>query len=152
MCVYSTGRHGVPPDAAWAAANVVCDAAAVAVAIAAGPAESVAAQPANKAGPAAPVKPAAPPAAAAQTVAVHRVASVQASATDAADAAPPQYVAAPVTAVATAAPELSAEACKWLDWRFTPKRVVPTPAQPQDFTRSAAGPATASLFFRNGHD
>jgi len=28
--------------------------------------------------------------------------------------------------------------------------VVPTPAQPQEFTRSAAGTATASLFARNG--
>jgi len=63
-----------------------------------------------------------------------------------------QHVAAPVTAVATAAPELSAEACKWLDWSFTPKRVVPTPAQPQEFTRSAPGTATASLFARNGHN
>ena len=80
LCVCSTGRHGAPPDAAWAAANVICDAAAVAVAIAAEPAEYVAAQPARKAGPAAPVKPAAPPAAAARTVTVHRVVSVQASA------------------------------------------------------------------------
>jgi len=107
LCMCSTGRHGAPPDAAWAAGNVVCDAAAVEVAIAAGSAESVAAQPASKAGPAAPVKPAAPPAAAARTVTVHRVVSVQASATDATDAAALQYVAAPVTAVATAAPELS---------------------------------------------
>jgi len=152
LCVCSTGRHGAPPDAAWAAANVICDAAAVAVAIAAEPAEYVAAQPARKAGPAAPVKPAAPPAAAAWTVTVHRVGPVQASGTDATDAAPLQYVGAPVTAVATAAPELSAEACKWLDWRLTPKRVVPTPAQPQEFTRSAAGTATASLFARNGHN
>jgi len=142
----------VPPDAAWVAAIVVFDAAAVAVGIAAGPAESVAAQPANKAGPAAPVKPAAPPAAAARTVTVHRVVSVQASATDATDAAALQYVAAPVTAVETAAKELSAEACKRLDWRFTHKGVVPTPAQPQEFTRSAAGTATASLFARNGHN
>ena len=126
--------------------------AAVAVAVAAGPAEYVAAQPANKAGPAAPVKPAAPPAAAARTVTVHRVVSVQASATDATDAAALQYVAAPVTAVETAAKELSAEACKRLDWRFTHKGVVPTPAQPQEFTRSAAGTATASLFARNGHN
>jgi len=80
LCVCSTGRHGMPSDAAWAAANSVCDAAAVAVAIAAGPAESVAAQPANKAGPAAPVKPAAPPAAAARTVTINLVVSVQASA------------------------------------------------------------------------
>jgi len=105
--------------------------AAVAVAIAARPAKYVAAQPANMAGPAAQVKPAAPPAAAARTVTVHRVVSVQASGTDATDAAPLQHVAAPVTAVATAAPELSAEACKWLDWSFTPKRVIPTPAQSQ---------------------
>jgi len=126
--------------------------AAVAVAIAAGPAEYVAVQPANKAGPAAPVKPAAPPAAAGRTVTVHRVVSVQASETDTTYAAPLQHVAAPVTAVATAAPELSAEACKWLDWSFTPKRVVPTPAQPQEFTRSAPGTATASLFARNGHN
>jgi len=142
----------MPSDAAWAAANSVCDAAAVAVAIAAGPAESVAAQPANKAGPAAPVKPAAPPAAAARTVTINLVVSVQASATDATDHAPLQYVAAPVTAVAAAAPEPSAEACKWLEWRFTPKHVVPTPAQPQEFTRSEAGTAAASLFSRNDHD
>ena len=112
------------------------------MAIAAGPAENVAAQPANKAGPAAPVKPAAPPPEAARTVTVHLVVSVEASATDARDAALLQYVAAPVTAVATAAPELSAEACKWIDWRCTPKRVDPTPAQPQEFTRSAAGTVT----------
>jgi len=142
----------VPPDAAWEAANVIFDAAVVAVAIAAGPADSVAAQPANKAGPTAPVKPAAPPAAAARTVTVHRVGSVQASATDATDAAPLQYVAAPVTAVATAAPDFSAEACKWLDWRLTPNRLVPTPSQPQEITRSAAVTATASLFARNGHN
>jgi len=121
------------------------------VAVAAGPAEYAAAQPANKAGPAAPVKPAAPPAAAARAVTVHRVVCVQASATDATDAAPLQHFAAPVTAVAPAAPELRAEACKWLDWSFTPKPVVPTRAQPQEFTRSAAGTATASLFARNGH-
>jgi len=150
LCVCSTGRNGVPPDAAWAAANVVCDAAAVAVAIAAGPAESVAAQPANKAGHTAPVKPAAPPAAAARRVTVHL--EVQASASDATDAAPLQYVATPLTVVETAAPELSAEACKFLDWRFTPKRVVPKPAKPQEFTRSAAGTATASLFARIGHN
>jgi len=108
----------VPPDAAWTAANVFCDAAAVAVAISAGPAESVAAQPANKVGPAAPVKPPAPPAAAARTDTVHRVISVYASATDATDAARLQYVTAPVNAMETAAPELSGEACKWLDWRL----------------------------------
>jgi len=110
LCVCSTGRHGAPPDSAWAAANVVCDAVAVAVAIAAGPAESVAAQPANKAGRAVPVKLAAPPAAAERTVTAHRVVSVQVSATDATEAAPLQSVAAPSTAEATAAPKLSAEA------------------------------------------
>jgi len=152
LCVCSTSRHGVPPDAAWAAANVVCDAAAVAVAIAEGPAEYVAAQPANKAGPAAPVKPTTPPQAAPRTVPVHLVVSVKASVTDATDAALLQYVAAPVTGMATAAPELRAKACKWLDWHFTPKRVVPTLAQPQELTRSAARTVTASLFASNGHN
>jgi len=152
LCLCSTGRHCARPEAAWAAANVVCDAAAVAVAIAAKPAEYVAAQPVNKAGLATPVKPAAPPAAAAWTGTVHRVVSVQAPATDATDAAALQYVAAQVTAVETAAPELSTEACKWLDCRFKPQRVVPTPAQPQELTRSAAGTPTASCFSRNGHN
>jgi len=63
-----------------------------------------------------------------------------------------QYAAAPVTAVATAAPDFSAEACKWLDWRLTPSRLVPTPSQPQEFTLSAAVTTTASLFARNGHN
>jgi len=46
--------------------------------------------------------------------------------------------------------ELSAEACECLEWRFTLKRVAPTPAQPQEFMRSAAESATASLSSRNG--
>ena len=135
---------------AWAAANIFCDAAAVAVRISAGPAEPVAAQPANRAGLPAPVKLATPTTAAARTVLAHRVVSVQASATDATDAAPLEPVAAPATAVATAPHELSAEACKWIEWRFTLKRVVQTTAQSQEFTRSAAGTAPAFLFACNG--
>jgi len=57
-----------------------------------------------------------------------------------------------MTAVETVAPDPSAEACKRLDWRFSPKRVVSTPAQPREFTRSAAGASTASLCYRIGHN